>query len=209
MTQLMDPPATDQAADAPVKLHGIIAEFETVNDVMHAAKKARDEGFKYWDVHSPFPVHGIDSAMGIRPTILPWIVLICGITGTVVGLALTLGTMATDWIDLPGLPGAAAPIRGYRFLISGKPFNSLPAFIPVIFETTILLSAFGAVFGMLGLNRLPKLYNPLLKSNNFRRSTADRFFIEVQARDARFDKDKTAEFLKGLGAVSVELIEDD
>lgn len=207
MTQVMDPPAIETATDAPGKLHGIIAEFQTVNDIMHAAKKTRDEGFKHWDVHSPFPIHGIDAAMGIRPTILPWIVLICGITGTILGLLLTIGTMAYDFA-LPGLPGAAAPIRGYTFMISGKPFNSLPAYIPVIFETTILLSAFGAVFGMLILNRLPKLANPLFKSNNFRRSTADRFFIEVQARDRRFDKDKTAEFLKGLGAVSIELIED-
>ncbi len=186
----------------------MIAEFQTVIDVVRAAKKSRDEGFKHWDVHSPFPIHGIAAAIGIRPTILPGIVLICGITGTIVGLSLAIGTMATDGIDLPGLPGAAAPIRGYKFLISGKPFNSLPAFIPIAFETTILLSAFGAVFGMLILNRLPKLANPLLKSMNFRRSTADRFFIEVQARDRRFDKDKTAEFLKGLGAVSIELIED-
>lgn len=208
MTQVMDPPAIETATEAPRKLHGIIAEFQTVNDIMHAAKKTRDEGFKHWDVHSPFPIHGIDAAMGIRPTILPWVVLICGITGTILGLLLTIGTMATDSIDLPGLPGAAAPIRGYTFMISGKPFNSLPAYIPVIFETTILLSAFGAVFGMLVMNRLPKLANPLFKSNNFRRSTADRFFIEVQARDRRFDKDKTAEFLKGLGAVSIELIED-
>jgi hypothetical protein len=208
MTQLMDPPMVDHGTEAPGKLHGIIAEFTTVNDIMKAAKKTRDEGFKYWDVHTPFPVHGIDAAMGIKRTILPWIVLCCGLTGTCVGLALAIGTMATSGIDLPGLPGAAAPIRGYTFLISGKPFNSLPAFIPVAFETTILLSAFGAVFGMLLLNRLPKLANPLLKSNNFRRSTADRFFIEVQARDARFDEKKTAEFLKGIGAVSVELIED-
>ena len=95
MTQVMDPPALDSATQAPEKLHGIIAEFETVNDIMHAAKKTRDEGFKHWDVHSPFPVHGIDAAMGIRPTILPWVVLICGITGTILGLALTIGTMAT------------------------------------------------------------------------------------------------------------------
>ena len=208
MTQVMDPPDISTTSDAPVKLHGMIAEFETVNDIMRAAKKTRDEGFKHWDVHSPFPIHGIDAAIGIRSTVLPWVVLACGLTGTIVGLGLVLGTMATDSIDLPGLPGAVAPIRGYKFLISGKPFNSLPAFIPVIFETTILLSAFGAVFGMLIMNRLPKLANPLLKSVNFRRSTADRFFIEVQARDRRFDKDKTAEFLKGLGAVSVELIED-
>ncbi len=208
MTQITTPPVHESAADAPAKLHGIIAEFQTVNDIMKAAKKTRDEGFKYWDVHSPFPIHGIDHAIGIRPTILPWIVLICGLIGMVAGLTLAIGTMATSGIDLPGLPGAAAPIRGYKFLISGKPFNSLAAFIPIVFETTILLSAFGAVFGMLLLNRLPKLANPLLKSTNFRRSTADRFFIEVQARDSRFDKDKTAEFLKGLGATSVELIED-
>lgn len=208
MNQIATPPVHESATDAPAKLHGIIAEFETVNDIMRAAKKTRDEGFKHWDVHSPFPIHGIDAAIGIRPTILPWIVLICGLTGTVVGLTLAIGTMATSGIDLPGLPGAVAPIRGYKFLISGKPFNSLAAFIPVVFETTILLSAFGAVFGMLLLNRLPKLANPLLKSTNFRRSTADRFFIEVKACDSRFDKDKTAEFLKGLGATSVELIED-
>jgi Alternative complex III, ActD subunit len=208
MTQAASPPTIEPAADAPAKLHGIIAEFETVNDIMRAAKITRDEGFKHWDVHSPFPIHGIDAAIGIRPTVLPWIVLICGLTGTVAGLTLAIGTMATSGIDLPGLPGAVAPVHGYKFLISGKPFNSLPAFIPIVFETTILLSAFGAVFGMLLLNRLPKLANPLLKSANFRRSTADRFFIEVQARDSRFDKDKTAEFLKGLGAASVELIED-
>jgi len=208
MTQLMDPPTADHATATPQKLHGVIAEFETVNDIMKAAKKTRDEGFKHWDVHTPFPVHGIDRAMGIRATVLPWIVLCCGLTGLMVGMSLAIGTMATDAIDLPGLPGAAAPIRGYKFLISGKPFNSFPAFIPVMFETTILLSAFGAVFGMLLLNRLPKLANPLLKSMNFRRATADRFFIEVQARDRRFDKDKTADFLKGIGAVSVELIED-
>lgn len=208
MTQVMETPASHTPTDTPAKLHGIIAEFATVNDIMRAAKKTRDEGFKHWDVHTPFPVHGIDAAIGIRPTILPWIVLACGLTGTIVGLTLAIGTMATSGIDLPGLPDAAAPIRGYKFMISGKPFNSLPAFIPIAFETTILLSAFGAVFGMLLLNRLPKLYNPLLKSTNFRRSTADRFFIEVQARDSRFDKDKTAAFLEGLGAVSVELIED-
>lgn len=208
MTQLMEPPAVEHATQSPAKPHGIIAEFTTVNDVVHAARKTRAEGFKYWDVHSPFPIHGIDAAIGIRPTVLPWIVLACGLTGTCVGLLLAIGTMATNGIDLPGLPGAAAPIRGYTFMISGKPYNSLPAFIPVVFETTILLSAFGAVFGMLLLNRLPKLANPLLKSTNFRRSTADRFFIEVQARDVRFDAAKTAEFLRGLGAVSVELIED-
>ncbi|GAB4187190.1 MAG: hypothetical protein Kow00105_01810 [Phycisphaeraceae bacterium] len=208
MTQLIDPPTVDRADEAPVKYHGVIGEFETVNDIMHAAKKARDEGFKYWDVHTPFPVHGMDSAMGIRPTVLPWIVLACGLTGAAIGLALAIGTMATSGIDLPGLPGAAAPIRGYKFLISGKPFNSLPAYIPVVFELTILLSAFGAVFGMLLLNRLPKLYNPLLKSRRFRRSTADRFFIEVQARDPRFDPEKTSAFLRQIGAVNVELIKD-
>ena len=209
MTQVMDPPTLDPAADASQKLHGVIGEFETVDQILEAAAKTRDEGFKHWDVHAPFPVHGIDDAMGIKRTILPWIVLVCGLTGTCVGLTLAIYTMATNGVELPGLPGAVAPVEGYQFLISGKPYNSLPAFIPVAFETTILLSAFGAVFGMLLMNRLPKLYNPLLKSENFRRSTDDRFFIEVQARDARFDAVKTAAFLKDIGAVSVELIEDD
>jgi hypothetical protein len=96
----------------------------------------------------------------------------------------------------------------YPLLVSGKPLLSFPADIPIIFECTVLFSALTAVFGMLGLNRLPLLYNPLFKSKRFRRVTDDRFFIWIDETDSRFDETKTEEFLKSVGAISVERIED-
>ena len=202
-------PAVEEAArvEAQPRLFGIIAEFDDVTTVTAAARACREAGYRRFDVHSPFPIHGIDEAIGIRPTILPWIVLACGLAGLVGGLALCLFTMATE-IDLPG-PGLADNMIGYPFLISGKPFASLPAFIPVVFETTILLSAFGAVFGMFLLNKLPLLSHPLFRSDRFRRATDDRFFLAVEARDGKFDPHRTAAFLREHGASTTELVEED
>lgn len=183
---------------------GLIGEFDSVDTVARAAVRCRDLGFRRWDVHSPFPIHGIDRAMGTKFTCLPWIVLAAGLTGMATGLVLTIFTMGTD----AGIPSPWGPIRGYPFMISGKPFVSLPAYIPVIFELTILFSAFGAVFGMFLLNKLPMLYNPKFKITRFARTTADRFFISVDARDEKFDRQQTAALLRELGALSVEEVED-
>jgi hypothetical protein len=180
-------------SDATATPHAMLAEFEDVDTVLAAARSIRDAGFKHWDVHSPFPIHGIDAAMGIQPTRLPWIVLGGGLTGMVGGLLLAWWTNAVD----------------YPFLISGKPIFSLPANIPVIFETTVLLAAFGAVFGMLLLNALPMLYNPLFKSRRFRRVTDDRFVIVIEAGDRRFDPHRTRELFESLGATHVETVEED
>ena len=122
------------------------------------------------------------------------------------GLVLTCFTMATDFA-IPFL-GVTGPVQGYPYLVSGKPLFSLPAYIPIIFECTILLSAFGATFGMFLLNMLPKLSNPLFKSPRFRRATSDRFFIAIEAIDSRFDPQATSQLLETQGAASVELIED-
>ena len=173
-------------------LAGYLAEFDNVDAVIAAAEKVRDSGFRLWDVHSPFPIHGIDDAMGIRPTILPWLVLGGGLAGLIAGLVLQVWTMGID----------------YPYLISGKPLISMPAFIPVIFETTIAGAAFTAVFGMLLLNKLPLHYNPLLKSDRFRRVTNDRFFIVIDATDPAFDEVKTREFLAALNPIAVESYED-
>lgn len=170
----------------------ILAEFETADELMSAAEKVRDEGFKRWDCHTPYPVHGLDGAMGIRPTILPWFVLGGGLTG------FTGGLIMQGWMN--GI--------SYPFLISGKPFFSIPASIPVAFELTILLSAFGAFGGMLALNGLPKMFNPLFRSDRFRRATADRFFISIEARDRRFDAPANATFLREIGANAIEVIEE-
>ena len=173
-------------------LAGYLAEFDDVGEIIDAAEKVRDAGYRRWDVHSPFPIHGIDEAMDIRPTILPWLVLAGGLVGLGGGLLMQWWMMAHD----------------YPYMISGKPYFSLPAFIPVIFECTILCAAFTAVFGMLLLNKLPTHYNPILKSERFRRVTNDRFFISIDATDPKFDETQTMELLKSLEPIGIERYED-
>ncbi|MGD0767682.1 MAG: DUF3341 domain-containing protein [Tepidisphaeraceae bacterium] len=173
-------------------LTGLLGEFADVSAVVSAAQKTRAAGYKVWDVHSPFPIHGIDAVIGIRPTVLPWLVLCGGLTGLATGLALQWFCNAFD----------------YQIIVSGKPMFSLPANVPIIFECTVLFSALTTVFGMLGLNRLPLLYNPMFKSARFRRVTDDKFFIWIDESDSQFDEKGTEEFLKSVGATVVERIED-
>lgn len=182
-------------------LAGVMAEYDNVDAVYAAAEVVRDAGYSRWDVHSPFPIHGIERAMNIRPTILPWICLGGGLAGLFGGIFLTVWTMATsfDW---------AGGLQGYTYLISGKPLLALPQFVPVIFETTILLAAFSAGLGMLALNALPLLYNPLFKSERFRRVTDDRFFVVVDSSDPEFDERKTADLLRSTKPLSLEYVVD-
>ncbi len=186
--------------DRPV-LAGVLAEYEDVDSVYAAAEKVRDAGYTRWDVHSPFPIHGIEKAMNLRPTILPWICLGGGLAGLFGGLFLTVWTMSTSFDFAGGL-------QGYTYLISGKPLWSLPQFIPVIFETTILLAAFSAGIGMIALNALPMLYNPLFRSERFRRATDDRFFVVIDASDPQYDASQTEQLLRDSGAAAVERIVD-
>jgi hypothetical protein len=184
-------PGAETDVELP-ELVGVLAEFDNVDKVVRAAQMVRRAGFTRWDVHTPFPIHGIDYAMGIKPTILPWIVLVMGITGLLSGLGI-------QWY---------ANAYAYQFVISGKPMWSLPANIPVIFECTVLFSAYTAVFGMIALNKLPMLYNPVFKIDRFRRATQDRFFVAIDAADPRFDEARVTEFLTRLGALAVERVED-
>lgn len=181
----------DESAEAP--LHGLLAEYESVNALKKSAEKVRNAGFRNWDTFSPFPVHGIDQAMGIKPTILPWIVLCGGLTGCTVALVLQWWTNAYD----------------YRFLISGKPFWSLPANIPVTFELTVLFSAFCAFGGMLALNKLPHPAHALDLKARFARATSDRFYVLIQASDPLFDESETRSLLETTGAVAVEEVPED
>jgi hypothetical protein len=180
------------AVEEKVELIGLLAEYESVDDILKAAHAVRRAGFARWDVHSPFPIHGIDYAMGVRPTILPWLVLGGGLTGLATAIALQWYCNAYD----------------YPFLISGKPVWSFPANVPIMFELTVLFSALTAVFGMLGLNHLPQLYNPLFKSDRFRRVTADRFFVVIDASDKKFSEAETTRLLLDAGAKSIERVED-
>ncbi len=183
--------------------YALIAEFDSVATVMRAARKVRDAGYMVWDVHSPMPIHGMNSAMGLRPTILPWITLVHGLAGALFGLLLTW------WMNATTVDGLSPSVQGYQFLISGKPTFSLPANIPIIFETTILFAAIGTLLGMLGLNKLPMLHNPLAKNRRFLRVTADRMFIVIDAEDQLFDPDGTHEFLQSLDPQAIELVEED
>jgi hypothetical protein len=142
MTQAHTPETAPQT-----KVVGLVAEFDSPDALLAAAARVRDAGYSKTDAYSPFPVHGIDEALGIRPTGLPWLVLLAGIGG---GLAGLVGAWWTNAIDYP-------------FLISGKPLFSLPANIPVVFELVILLAGTAAFIGMLALNRLPRLANPLFR----------------------------------------------
>lgn len=177
---------------AQSKVFGVLAAFKDDAEILEAARKVRLAGYTKFDAHTPFPVHGLDKAMGMRRSKLPLIIICGSATGLISAYLLQWWTGAVD----------------YPLVIGGKPFFAAEYGTPVMFELTILLSAFGAVFGMIAMNGLPLLYHPFFKSQMFRRATADRFFISIEAKDPQFDKTKTVEFLKSLGAEAVEVVED-
>lgn len=170
---------------------GVLAEFETVPAIFQACEKVRDAGYKKWDAYTPFPIHGLDKAQGLGPSKLPWIVLVVGLTG------LTTAVILQYWVH----------VHGYPLVISGKPLAAWPAYVPIIFELSVLFSAFAAVFGMLAINKLPMLNHPLFNSRRFERVTDDRFFIAIESGDPKFAGDETFQFLQGLGATHVEYVE--
>lgn len=183
---------TAPAAGEPGALYGYLVEFDKVDELLIGAKAVRDAGYTRWDAHTPFVIHGLDAAMGVKKTVLPYLVFGAGLTGTVAGIVLQWWTNAVD----------------YPFLISGKPLFSLPANIPVAFETTILFAALTALVAMLALNGLPRLYHPLFTNRAFKRATDDRFFISIEAADPLFDRSTTRELLESLSGRTVEVIEE-
>ncbi len=194
------PSSTEESSP---KLYGLLAEFETPGAILSAAKKVHEAGYKWWDCCTPFMVHGLDKAMGIRPTILPWLVLGAGITGGILGMLLQWFTNATN-LEIWGGP---IWVTGYAFLVSGKPFASIPTWIPVMFELTVLLSAIGTVVFLMLLNKLPQLYHPCFNNERFARVTDDRFFIIIEAKDQLFYRAKTQQLLTSLGATVVEEVQ--
>lgn len=176
------------------KVYGLGAEFDSAASLMHAAEKIRDEGFTKWDVHTPFPVHGMDKAMGLGKSWLSAPVLIGGSTGLLTAVLLTC------------IPSFAL----YPLIVDGKPYDwrTLPAFFPIMFELTVLFSAFTTVFALLIMNQLPKWYHPVFNWERFKRVTDDGFFIVVEARDTKFSESKTRELLEGIGGQHVTLIHD-
>lgn len=193
------------AARGAPPLHGLLAQFDSPQTLVEACERIRDAGFTRWDAHSPYPIHGIDDAIGIRMTRLPFLVFAFGLTGCLTGIALQWWANAANPLDFSWIPTF---VQGYAFRSSGKPYWSFPANIPVIFELTVLFSAFGAFFGMLMRNNLALFAQPLLRSSRFQQlATTDGFFIAIEAADPKFSEARTRQLLESLGAVHIERVE--
>ena len=176
---------------AGTKLFGALGEFPNPAALYQACEKVRDAGYTDWDSHSPFPIHGIEKAMGISWSKVPWFALVFGLSGAAIGFGLQ------SWIA-----AVASPLT-----ISAKPLISWPAFIPITFELGIIATAIGTLAGMSLINKLPMLYHSLFRSEAFERCSDDAFFISIEAKDAKFDAEATQQFLRDLGAIHVELVE--
>lgn len=177
----------------PPRAFGWMAEYTDERELLEAARKVRDSGYTRTDAFTPFPVHGIEDALGIKPSVLPWLVLCAGLTGM-------CGAMLMQWW---------MNAVNYPYIISGKPYFSWPAFIPVTFETTILFSAFTTFLGMIALNGLPRLSNPVFTNPKFDRATDDRFFLWVDSRDKYFNSAKVKGLLESTQPLSVDEVRED
>ena len=174
----------------PGETFGLLAEFASPQGLYHACEKVRDAGYKRWDAHSPFPVHGLDEAMGLGRSRLPFVTLFFGLCGAIGGFALQI------WAN-----GIAYPIT-----ISGKPLFNWQPYVPVTFELGVLLAAISTVVGMLAFNELPMHFHPLFGSRGFERVTDDGFFISIESWDPKFSATETERFLSSIGATRVELV---
>jgi len=172
------------------RIYSVLAEFASSGELLRAAEKVRDAGYKRFDCHSPFPIHGMDAAMGLKRSGVGYIAGLCGLCGGAFGMWLQWWTSTVD----------------YPLVISGKPFFSFQAYIIITFGLTILGAAFGAVLGMLILNRLPKWFHGNFYSANFQRFSDDAFFISIDADDPKFDPEQVRAFLVSIGARNVEVV---
>jgi len=173
------------------KTYGVIARFDGPAELLRAAAKVRDAGYKRFDCHSPFPIHGMDAAMGMKGSKVGYIAGVCGTLGGIGGLALQWWTSTI----------------AYPVTISGKPYFSYQAYVPVTFGLTVLCAALGAVFSMLITNRLPRWFDGLFYSEQFStRVNDDGFFVSIEASDAAFDAAKSRAFLESIGGKQVEVI---
>jgi len=168
---------------APANYFGILAEFADANELVAAAREVHAAGYREVEAYSPMPVEGLAEALGFRRTRLPLVVLLGGIVGCVSGWALQYYTN----------------VIAYPLNVGGRPLNSWPSFVPVVFEMTVLVAALSAVLGMLAMNGLPRPHHPLFAIPQFNRATQDRFFLCILARDPLFHPQTVRQFLERLG----------
>ncbi len=169
-----------------------LAQYDSSAKVLHAAERVRKAGYTKFDAHTPFPVHGMDAAMGLPDSKVGWIVFFGGLTG-----------VSSAYLMMWWMGGVDYPL-----VVGGKPGFTLPSSVPIMFELMILLSAFGALFGMLHLNKLPQHHHPIFESDTFRSASDDKFFISIEAEDPKFDLAETKAVLEGTHPETLELVEE-
>ena len=164
--------------------YGLIAEFESPEEILAATERARQEGYREMDAFTPFPVHGLAEALNFSDARLPWLIFLAGIAGAATGYGLQYFVHVID----------------YPMNVGGRPLNSWPSFIPATFELTILFAAGSAFVGMLLLNGLPRPHHPIFSAKGFDRASQDRFFLVIESHDERYEPQATRRFLERLGA---------
>lgn len=171
-------------------LWGMMAEFANPADLSHAAEHVKQAGFKKWDVYSPFPVHGMDEAMGLKPSKVTTIMAFACITG-----------FSAAWLMQWWMGGV-----DYKIVVAGKPLFAWEQATPILFELSVLFSAFGAVLGMLMLNLLPRWNHPLFGKQRFLRVSDDRFVIAVEASDPKFNESSLRHMFESLGGTHIDRV---
>jgi hypothetical protein len=174
-------------------LHGVMGEFDTPEQLVTAAKKTREAGYKHVEAYTPFPIEGLAEHIGFHWTAVPLITLFGGVSGALTGFGLQYWCSAISY-----------PVN-----IAGRPLNSWPAFIPVTFELTVLFSSIFAVVGMLALNKLPQPHHPVFNVERFAHASTDKFFLVIEARDPKFQLAESARFLQELNAKHVSEVKDE
>ncbi len=170
--------------------YGVAATFNSTKELFDAAGKVREEGYKEWECYTPIPVHGLDAQMGVGRSKVPCFTLAGGVTGFCTGMLIVWYMNAFD----------------YPLIVGGKPYFSMIYPFPVFYELTILFAAFGTLFGMFFLNRLPRHNHPVFEHPSFGRTGDDKFMIVIEIEDLKFDEDETSAFLKTVGGKSITMI---
>lgn len=188
--QAVHPQPVTEAPAAPA--YGVAGNFAGPDELMHAIAELRKAGYSRLEAFTPFPIHGIDDALGDKRSPLGYIVFCGGATGFTFGTLLQWWTGAVD----------------YPITIGGKPFFAFPPSIPVMFESTVLFSAFTAVFGMIALNGLPRLYHSIFNYSKHKRVTDDAFVLVVKSFDSKYDEAALRDKFAALGATDIEVVEE-
>ena len=179
-----------------------LAEYDTPNAIAQAAMKVRDAGYENWDCHTPYAMHGMDEAMGLKPTRIGVLSFIFGMLGVATAVAMMQYTNAFDF----NLLNIGA---GYPIIVGGKPPGAFPSMVPIMFELGILLCGFATLFGLLGIIKLPMFNHPIFVSDRFEAATDDKYFISIEAADQKFDLDRTRALLEATNPTYIELVEEE